>query len=140
MRIERDYYEILDVAPNASIEEITEAYRRLAFRYHPDKNQMSLEANEKMKEINVAYDAISDNMKRQGINVTSGQHGGTQKYKVGAKVRINHHSKTYRDHVGVVDREPVKDIFRFWYMVKLEQNDFSTITRFAEEELEEIPG
>jgi curved DNA-binding protein CbpA len=54
MRNESDYYDILHITPNASLGEIKEAYRRLAFQYHPDLNQMSFEANEKMKEINVA--------------------------------------------------------------------------------------
>jgi DnaJ-class molecular chaperone len=140
MRNESDYYDILHITPNASLGEIKEAYRRLAFQYHPDLNQMSFEANEKMKEINVAYDAISDNIKRMTDTFPTGNHNAASKFKMGTKVKINHHSKTYRDHIGVVDKEPVKDVFRYWYMVKLEQKDFSTISRFAEEELEEIPA
>jgi DnaJ-class molecular chaperone len=140
VRIERDYYDILNIPPNASITEIKEAYRKLAFQYHPDKNQMSFEANERMKEINVAYDAISDNIDRKTFSSSTEKHDDASKFKMGIHVRINHHSKTYRDQVGVVEKEPVRDSFRYWYMVKIEQKDFSTINRFAEEELEEIPG
>ena len=63
----------------------------------------------------------------------------TPKFKAGNKVTINKHSTSpYRDHTGVVDKEPVKDIFRFWYTVRFEMNGYSTIIRFAEEELNAI--
>lgn len=55
----KDYYEILQVKTSASASEIKTAYRRLALRYHPDKNQSSL-AEEKFKRINEAYEVLMD--------------------------------------------------------------------------------
>jgi molecular chaperone DnaJ len=63
--MKRDYYEILGVAKNASAEDIKSAYRKLAIKYHPDKNQGDKSAEEKFKEINEAYEMVSDPVKRQ---------------------------------------------------------------------------
>lgn len=56
----RDYYEVLGVEKNASSEEIKKAYRRLARKYHPDVNGGDKEAEAKFKEINEAYEVLSD--------------------------------------------------------------------------------
>jgi molecular chaperone DnaJ len=60
----RDYYEVLGVQPNASDAEIKRAYRRLAVKYHPDKNPGDAEAEEKFKEAAEAYAVLSDAQKR----------------------------------------------------------------------------
>lgn len=61
----RDYYEILGVSRSANEREIKDAYRQLALKYHPDKNQGNKEAEEKFKEINEAYEVLSDSKKKQ---------------------------------------------------------------------------
>lgn len=60
----RDLYEILEVERNASYSDIKSSYRKLAKKYHPDLNQGDEEASEKFKEINLAYEVLSDEQKR----------------------------------------------------------------------------
>ena len=60
----KDFYEILGVARSASDDDIKKAYRKLAMKYHPDRNPDSKEAEEKFKEIKEAYEILSDSQKR----------------------------------------------------------------------------
>src|SRR5256714_6597010 len=60
----RDYYEVLGVARGAQEDEIKRAYRKLAVKFHPDKNPNDLHAEEKFKELGEAYDVLIDADKR----------------------------------------------------------------------------
>ena len=64
MTTKRDYYEVLGVSKNASDDEIKKAYRKLAIKYHPDKNPGDKEAEAKFKEISEAHEVLSDKQKR----------------------------------------------------------------------------
>lgn len=77
----KDYYHVLGVGKKASQEEIKKAYRKLAVKYHPDKNQGVKSAEEKFKEISEAYQVLSDPEKRKqydklGANWKQYQHSG----------------------------------------------------------------
>ena len=72
MSTKRDYYEVLGVSRDASPEDIKRAFRKLAFQHHPDRNNKD-GAEEKFKELNEAYEVLSDNDKRQNYD----RFGGT---------------------------------------------------------------
>jgi molecular chaperone DnaJ len=65
MAQKRDYYEVLGVQKNATEDEIKKAYRKIAIKYHPDRNPGDKEAEEKFKEAAEAYDVLHDPQKRQ---------------------------------------------------------------------------
>ncbi|MGI5827855.1 MAG: DnaJ C-terminal domain-containing protein [Patescibacteria group bacterium] len=64
MTTKRDFYEVLGVQKTATQDEIKRAYRKLALQYHPDKNKAA-DAADKFKEVNEAYEVLSDSKKRQ---------------------------------------------------------------------------
>ena len=80
----RDYYEVLGVAKNASADEIKKAYRKIAIKFHPDKNPDDPTAEDKFKEAAEAYEVLSDDQKRgrydqfghRGVNGAGGGGGG----------------------------------------------------------------
>lgn len=79
MMANKDYYDILGVPKNASDEEIKRAYRKLAMKYHPDRNPNKKEAEERFKEINEAYAVLSDSEKRKQYD-TFGADGFRQRF------------------------------------------------------------
>jgi len=74
---QKEYYEILGVTREASLQSIKEAYRRLAFEYHPDRNPGNGSAVERMKEINEAYAVLSDADKRSRYDRLRQEYGSS---------------------------------------------------------------
>ncbi|MFA7560272.1 MAG: DnaJ domain-containing protein, partial [Sphaerochaeta sp.] len=85
----RDYYEVLGVEKNATLDEIKKAYRKLAIANHPDRNQGDSAAEDRFKEATEAYDVLSDEKKRQmydqfgfaGVDGASGPHDYSNVYR-----------------------------------------------------------
>ena len=77
----RDYYDVLNVSKNATKDEIKKSYRRLAMKFHPDRNTNDADAEKKFKEAKEAYEVLSDNSKKEtydrfghdGLNQTGGR-------------------------------------------------------------------
>ena len=85
MSVKRDYYEVLGVGKNASADDIKKAYRKLALKYHPDRNPDNKESENKFKEATEAYEVLSDSGKKTkydqfghaGVDNSFGQGGGS---------------------------------------------------------------
>ncbi len=80
----RDYYEVLGVSRDTADRDIKKAYRRMAMKYHPDRNPGDAESEDKFKEVNEAYEVLSDAQKKAaydqyghaGVEQGAGGHGG----------------------------------------------------------------
>ena len=84
-----DPYKVLGVSPNATDDEVKDAYRRLARKYHPDNyvnNPLSDLATEKMKEINEAYDEIQRQRKSGGSGYGQQSYGGGYQQSYGGGI------------------------------------------------------
>ena len=64
----KDYYEVLGLSPGADGGDIKKAYRRLAMKYHPDRNPDTSDAEDKFKEATEAYEILSDDEKRESYD------------------------------------------------------------------------
>ncbi len=91
----KDYYKILGVDRKASQDEIKKAFRKLAMKYHPDRNKDNKQAEEKFKEINEAYEVLGDQQKRERYDQLGSsysqwqQRGGNPGNLTGANGRRN---------------------------------------------------
>src|ERR1041384_1871258 len=106
----KDYYKVLGVERNASEEDIRKAYRNLAKQHHPDRNPNNKQAEERFKEINEAYQVLSDPKKRQHYDRLGSDYSNWQRR--GAPGDFN-----WEDYVGSspggtrVNGEDFEDLF-----------------------------
>lgn len=107
MNEKKDYYSELGVSQNASEEEIKKAYRKLAIKYHPDKNPDDKIAEEKFKKIAEAYEVLSDAKKRLNYD-TYGHPDGPQHQ---THVSQHHTQVFYKgENTGVVVKVTLEDV------------------------------
>src|SRR3981081_3847514 len=103
MAIKRDYYEVLGVSRSASGEELKRAYRKLALQFHPDRNPNDPQAESRFKEINEAYEVLSDQEKRQRYDTFGHSAQGMPGFDFGVAV------------FGGVDVVGINDIFDMFF-------------------------
>ena len=99
MADKKNYYDILGVDKKASADEIKSAYRKLAMKYHPDRNQGNAEAAEKFKEINEANETLSDQQKRAAYDYEL-EHPGMGGFGGGGFGGFGGGARTARSEVG----------------------------------------
>lgn len=116
----RDYYEVLGVNKNASDDEIKKAFRKLAVKYHPDKNPGDKTAESQFKEANEAYEVLKDKQKRQrydqfghaGVGGASANAGGAGNPFGGGNYNFNGQSFNFNFGGGGLD-DILGDLFGF---------------------------
>ncbi len=99
----RDYYEVLGVNKGASADQIKSAYRKLAVKYHPDKNKNDKGAEEKFKEASEAYHVLSNSERKQNYDNfghAAFENGGGGRSGFGNFDFSNHFSDIFEDFFG----------------------------------------
>ena len=91
-----------------------------------------------MRKINEAYTTLSNSAKRGKHDIPMVYRTIMPKFNAGSKVTVDSDSSPYNHRKGVVDKPPFSDTFCFWYIVKFDSKEFTAVSQFAEEELEEV--
>ena len=85
----RDYYDVLGVAKNADKKQIKQSYRKLAIKYHPDRNEGDKQAEDKFKEAAEAYEVLSNDEKRNRYDQFGHQGMGSNRGGFGGNMNMN---------------------------------------------------
>ncbi|PAA55908.1 hypothetical protein BOX15_Mlig032064g2 [Macrostomum lignano] len=126
-----DYYAVLELTRSATEGDIRKAYRRMALRWHPDKNQDNKEeAHLKFKEISEAYEVLSDPNKRQIYDVYGKAGLETDNGSGGGRSHSRHHAGFHHDFHSFVFRDP-QEVFREFFGNRDPFSDFMFIDPFA---------
>lgn len=110
--MQKDYYKILGVHRSSTDAEIKKAFRLLAFRFHPDKNDGNKDAEEKFKELHEAYEILGNAEKRKLYNLR-GNHPSFQSYYEQSQKGIKHYFYVTCDKEVVLLNEEVKITFTY---------------------------
>src|SRR5689334_16291709 len=105
----RNYYEVLGVSKGSSLDEIKKAYRKLAMKYHPDRNQGNKEAEEMFKEAAEAYEVLSDEKKRATYDQYG--HDGYQNMQGGGGQHYSNMDDIFRNFGDIFGGVDFGDIF-----------------------------
>jgi DnaJ-class molecular chaperone len=133
----KDYYRILEVNERATQQQIKEAYRKLAFKYHPDRNRNNPSAVEKMKEINEAYSVLSDPEKRKQYDALRAQYGSSgyerfrQRYSDEDIFRGSDINRIFDEFAKAFGFRSADDIFRDIYGSRYRRFEFGSPGFFA---------
>ena len=131
----RDYYEVLGVSKDATEKDIKKAYRKLAFKYHPDKNpDNKKEAEEKFKEVNEAYSVLSDPDKRRQYDM-----GGFDFEGFGFGEGFDP-MEIFKEFMGKHSNKKGKDLFGFGFDDDFFDDDFGNFGNFEKMEFNSFGG
>ena len=106
----KDYYYILGLNKNATIDDIKKAYRKLSLKFHPDKNENDTFFTERFKEIQEAYEILSDNYKRQKYDNDFNSNNSTFNYTSVRPVGLTNSLTTQKVRVTLENNTPVPKI------------------------------
>ncbi len=108
-----DLYATLGVSKSSSAEEIKKAYRNLAFKYHPDRNQGDKNAEEKFKEVNAAYSVLGDEVKRRQYDLygQSGDSSSSSGYGYANSSSTSYDKSSYGRNGYGYSGDPFSDFF-----------------------------
>ena len=118
-KMAKNYYEILGVSKTATEDEIKKAYRKLAVKYHPDKNEGDKEAEKKFQEISEAYNVLSNKEKRSEYDNYGSDPG------FGTHTRYKYYQNPFGHGFGF-DTSDFEDILRGWKRYQHDSGPYSS--------------